>query len=472
MQKIMFLLLFFLSHSYAKDHFFIIGGGGEPRGEKTIFDGSLSNLDRYLKTTKNWHKSFYFNGGHTQTESLIEQIPKDEPAKHFTENDYEIFLQKTIDKIKNGEIVSGEKLLLFIDSHGAVRNISANEITHSISTSHNGNTVNLDKLKEIISLANKNGIHVGLIDNSCHAGAIHNLEKYNPNMCVISASSDRNFSYTDFAENLALNFNSGKSLEEVFHLARMSSHAKGIPMINTPAGKLVQDLTKEMHPIFFDSTYDPIGSANNKLEAYLDKEIKENGMCYETPIPQSIMSAIEKAEQLSTVQKKVLFWTVTEKKEFNELKTMLKEHYSLVNEAKNKRRETLPLLEQKIKLAAPFDYTEYTWGEVARIDYTKYMQESEEIINNPNSTSDEKRRSNALMDFYKAIKSTHETLKQKTDFLKAQTLQINLDEIYSKIAASGSNIALKERELYDSLYRSLEKTELGKAPNPCRDFKL
>lgn len=469
---ITFLLVLNSAYVSAKDHFYVIGGGGEPAGSKTIFDGSLTRLDRYLKSTNNWHKSIYFNGGHSETESLISKIPQDEPTQHFQPNDYEKFLQSTLLKIQNGDIQKGEKLLLFIDSHGAVRSADRNELTHSISSSDKNNMVNLDKLESIISLAHKKGIKVGLIDNSCHAGAIHSLEKFNSDMCIISASSDKNFSYTDFAENMAENFQKNKNLEEVFQHTRRASLAKGVPLINTPVGKVVQELIKEMHPLFFDPTYDPIGSANNKLEAFLDHKIQNSGVCQEIPIPEALMKAINKAEELSIVQKRVLFWTVTEKKEFTELSNLIKEHYKLLNAAKLKREVTLPLLDQKIKLTAPFQYSEYTWGEVARIDYEKYIKESEEIINNPNSSNVEKSSSQSLVKFYRAIKETHEKLKQKTDFIKAQAVQKELDDLYGKIGTSGSAIAHKERELYDSLYQSLEKTELGKAPNPCREFTL
>lgn len=474
--KTKFLLLTFTTlavwNTQAKDHLYIIGGGGEPKKDDTIFDRTLNNLEFYMQGASSWHKGIYFNGGHPKTEQIVRGLAKDEPAKHFMPSDYDQFLQNTLTKIKNGEILPGEKLLLFIDSHGAIRSRAGNELSHSISSSEKGRTVNLDKLQDILSLAHAKGIKVGLIDASCHAGATFDLQKFNPNMCVITASSDRNFSYTDFAENIATNFKSGKSLEEVFHFARNSSLAKGIPMINTPVGLAVQELTKEIQPVFFDPTYDPIGSSNNKLEAYLDQSIKGYGVCQEIPLPNSLMDAIEKAEQLSVVQKKFLFFTSTEKKEFKELKEMLKEHHVLLNQAKRKREQTLPILNQKIKLDPPSDHMEYSWAEVARIDYNKLIAESEEIINNPSTPADKKSRSESLIKFYRSIKSTHERLKRINQFQEVEKEQKNLEEVYAKIGGSGSNIARKERELYESLYKSLEKTELGKEPNPCRDFKL
>lgn len=470
--QILSLTALLISSASAKDHFYIIGGGGEPKKETTIFDDALTKLDFFLKDAPAWHTGIYFNGGHSKTEQIISSMPKDEPAKHFHPEDYDNFLQNTLKKMQNGEIKSGEKLLLFIDSHGAIRARNGNEISHSISSSEKGRTVNLDKLEDVLKLAHSKGIKVGLIDASCHAGATHDLQKFHPDMCVITASSERNFSYTDFAESIAANFKTGKNLEEIFHFARNASLAKGIPMINTPVGKVVQELTKDIHPIFFDPTYDPIGSSNNKLEAYIDQSIQGYGVCQEIPLPNNLMDAINKAEELSIVQKKFLFFTTTEKKEFKELKEMLQAHHVLLNQAKRKREKTLPLLEQKIKLDPPSDHMEYTWAEVARINYDKLIAESEEIINDPNTPADKKDRSETLVKFYRSIKSTHERLKKIAQFQAVEKDQKELENIYEQIGRSGTSIAAKERELYESLYKSLEKTELGKAPNPCRDFKL
>lgn len=460
------------TNAWAKDHFYLIGGGGEPQRDYTIFDTALNKLDYYLKGNNKWHKGIYFNGGHDKTEKIIADISNDEPANKFRPEDYDEFIKRTLNKIQNDEIKKGEQLMLFIDSHGAIRARNGSEVSHSISSSKSSTLVNLDKLKDILELAHKKGIKVGLIDGSCHAGASIDLQKYNPSMCIITGSSDRNFSYTDFAENIANNFKSGKSLEEVFQYARNASHAKAFPMINSPVGMAVQEMLKDIQPLFFDPTYDPIGSSNNKLEAFLDSSIQSIGACQEMPIPHNLITAIDKAESLSLIQKKFVFFTVTEKKEFKELKEMIKEHYKLFNQAKKIREKTLPLLDQKVKLDPPSSHMEYSLAELSRINYNKLIAESEEIINSDQSTEDKKNRSRSLLRFYQSIKSTHERLKQQSSFQELENQQRTLDSIYQEIGKSGSNMALKERELYESLYKSLEKTELGKAPNPCQDFKL
>lgn len=453
----------------AKNHFYLIGGGGEPKTETTIFDGALTALDFNLKQNTNWHRGFYFNGGHSVTENILSKIPSEEPVKNFTPKDYDDFLANTVKKIKNGDIKSGEKLMIYVDTHGAIRANNGSELSHSVSASGDGAMVNLDKLESVLIEAKKNNIKVALIDTSCHAGATMALEKHYPEMCLITASSERNFSYTDFSHNLMNNLKSGVNLEEAFHFARKASLAKGVPLINSAVGKKAQELMRDFQPLLFDASYDPIGSSNNKLEAFLDHEIFNGSACHELTVPSSIQDVIEKAEKMTTIQRRFLFFSFTEKKDFSSLKQAVKEHYQLLNEAVKLRAKILPSAYRKIKLQPPMQNIELSWAELARIKFDDLIKEANETLR---FSTDNKQRFFAEnnLHYYSAIKATVEKIKQQDDFKKTEALQSELDFIYKRIEDSANNFAQKEREFYDLLYSELAKTELGKEPNPCREF--
>ena len=57
----------------AENHLLLIGGGGEPEGDGTIFDTNLYILGSNLKNLK-WNYEISFNGGHKKTEEIIEKI--------------------------------------------------------------------------------------------------------------------------------------------------------------------------------------------------------------------------------------------------------------------------------------------------------------------------------------------------------------------------------------------------------------
>ena len=57
---------------YAENHLLIIGGGGEPEGDTTIFDGDINDLGQNLKNLK-WNTEISFNGGHKNTEKIIQE---------------------------------------------------------------------------------------------------------------------------------------------------------------------------------------------------------------------------------------------------------------------------------------------------------------------------------------------------------------------------------------------------------------
>ena len=196
----LFFLITFLSTTslaYAENHLLVLGGGGEPKKDSTIFDNGINNFGENLKKS-NWKYEVSFNGGHKKTESILQMHYSAgvAPITNFTQDNYAILIENYKNKILKGEIKSGDQLMIIISSHGAQR--IPGDLTHSISASggtaldlnklSGSKLVSLDKLQEIVRLTNDRGIKLGLVDLTCHSGTTLALKNNAPNTCIVTAS--------------------------------------------------------------------------------------------------------------------------------------------------------------------------------------------------------------------------------------------------------------------------------------------
>jgi hypothetical protein len=103
--KILFCTFLFLiaNLSFADNLFVLIGGGGDPKGEKTIFDNSISEINMTLGKNKNWNKVACMDGGHSNTVKLIESLNATNDKCEFTQKNYDLMVQSLIEKIKKNE---------------------------------------------------------------------------------------------------------------------------------------------------------------------------------------------------------------------------------------------------------------------------------------------------------------------------------------------------------------------------------
>ena len=53
-------------------HLYILGGGGDPAGDTTIFDTDLKNMSKFANKS-DWKTTISFNGGHKNTEKIIKE---------------------------------------------------------------------------------------------------------------------------------------------------------------------------------------------------------------------------------------------------------------------------------------------------------------------------------------------------------------------------------------------------------------
>jgi hypothetical protein len=364
----------------------------------------------------------------------------------------------------------GEKLLIQIDSHGAVRSKKSNQLTHGIADI-DGELVSLDSLKDLTDVALENGVQLGIVDLSCHSGAILALNTQNPNLCLISGSSDENFSYTDFSYLFNQELQPGTSLEDAFLKARSVTTSKSYPMINSEVGVLVQNITEEMHKMLFDNTNDPIGNSSNKIEAYIDAQIELNGKCNEIPIPKTLLDTIDKATELSTVVKRFLMFTIVEKKEFKELRDLLENRKKILNEARVIRASVKEMIEKKEVLDPPKEHISFTWGELMNMNYNKWLIEQQDRLSITNDEEVKKEIEDKII-FYNRMKEAHERIKATPEYGEIQASNNLLNQKYEMIGSLSSVIATKERDLYNTLYTELNNARKSSKDLGCKAFKI
>jgi uncharacterized protein YeaO (DUF488 family) len=257
-----------------------MGGGGEPKGNSTIFDTEIRTLGNYFNKNKDWNVNVAFNGGHSKTEEILTNgLGKAAGLSYnFTQSEFDRLIGEYETKIRSGEIKPGEQLLVYISTHGALARPT--EKTHSIAASGGaaldlnnlaGTTlISLDKLQELSDLAADKGVKLGIVDSSCHAG--NTIKLRNDKTCIITASGPTHFGYSSFGDRLAGNMKKGKSLEDVFLDTFVNRNETAFPMISTNTGvKLQDDLYDLITPFLY--SYD---NNHDKLKAYLEKEVMDN----------------------------------------------------------------------------------------------------------------------------------------------------------------------------------------------------
>lgn len=235
-----------------QNYFILVGGGGEPVDKPdTIFDVTLEGASHYLSDHPEWHSEVAFDGGHSVTDGLRKKgFPNATRLGDFNRDSIKDIVQRYTDKIRNGEIKSGDQILFFIDSHGDInRN---HEISHSIAVGNpnalnsvneisNYSTTHLDEIGALSDLAANKGVKLAIVDASCHSG--FSLFLANRGTCVVSATGTEEFGYSSFPKfffkAIGSNLRGKMSIDEAFLAAREDEITPSFPMISSRAGEII-----------------------------------------------------------------------------------------------------------------------------------------------------------------------------------------------------------------------------------------
>jgi hypothetical protein len=488
MKTTLLLALIILSPNVlAKDTMLFIGGGGEPLdANETQFDATLEGVGEFQsKNRDSYAATVSFNGGHSKTEKRIKKyFVSSEIVPNFTAANYNKLIEDTIKKLSANppQIRAGEKILIFIDSHGTEKQ---GEKTHSIAVAKSAMTnmnsggtavVNLDRLQALADLAEKNNVKMGIIDGSCHSG--NSLILANSKTCVIAGSGPNHYSYADFTKNYAEKMKKGKNLEEIFHEAREANGGKGFPMISSPAGMAAQE---ELYPYLTPYMYyhdEYRGLSLDKIDSYLRATTPPELMCVRDRDYAKLEALVKLIEDLSKVAK--ASGEQAKSVNLSGLEKQIAEYKKTQDEYLRKLNQLdLSKMDQKeIINTEAFKTTKngFTHRELLSTNFDYYIKEKEDLIRNPSMSEAKRKQARDLIEYYKAAKVTRErVIRENPQYAEQEKIIAGLKEDNDV----GYNVAIKimkeAHEAYNALYkiRESEMVKQGKGlPNPCKDFVL
>jgi hypothetical protein len=460
-----------VSYSEVKKQLYVIGGGGEPDRDFTIFDDSLKQIANF-SNTPGWDTTITFNGGHKKTEDIIKtKMKKAKNGGAFVKKSYNALIEDMIAKVKSS--TKGDQFLLTIDSHGGEQK---GEKTHSIAAAYSeagdrrsldgAETINLDRLEELAKLAGDRGVKLAIVDMSCFSGNLLNIK--NDKVCMISATGPKHYGYAGdftFAKKFYENFKPGKNLEDIFLETREFGHLPDFPMISTNAGRAVNDiLYKSLTPYL---NFNDEATSDFTLQySAIDKKAFTGEVCMFDKNHDDMLAIVKQIRNVDKVATKVTLNRFTEA--INKYRALQKKYEQSLLGKYEVEDEIKKILEKNF--ADKKDY----WEKYSPIDFVGF-DFATEVINAKKrlavaeSVADSERAKNHIKLFTeqdkvaKAIRaqlssSAKNKLKQQDKMMK------EVDQTW-KLAQL---VGLEARAVYNTLY----KQQNTKKSNACKDFVL
>jgi hypothetical protein len=468
-----------------KKDFYLIGGGGEPKGDKTIFDNDLKTLGSFVNGPS-WDTTISFNGGHKKTEDIIgSKLSKAKNTGPFIEKNYNALIDEMINKIESGKLNAGDQLMLVIDTHGAK---NSNEKTHQIalgnSTAANlttlsgASTVNLDRLEKLATLASAKGVKLAVVDMSCFSGNLLNIK--NDKTCFISATGSEQYGYAGTMDlllfNVAATFSGkfydlmkeGKNLEEIFLKARTRGDAPDFPMISSPEGIAINELLYKMITPYLN--YNDNQTSNFSAQYPKSGAKFENKVCSNEQNHEKLKDLLAQFENMSAVT------TEISKNNFSTLKLALEEYrnYQKTYEASLRgkfetEKEISQLLESNYS-NSPDLWKGYAPFDLLGIDYDYNLKFYQGLLDKESSSYSKKMWQDMLTKLA-AQKELTANIKNKLSESSKNKLK-EQEDAYAKSGIT-KNLAQKVSSEAKKVYEDLYKQQMKKSnSNPCRDFVL
>ena len=475
MTKFIFAIsLLTICTAQAENHLLMLGGGGEPRNDTTVFDDGLIDFSRNLKSS-NWKYEVSFNGGHQETEKILRKHYSQsvKPTTNFTQKNFLNLIASYKNKILSGEIKSGDQLMIIISTHGA--EASKNEATHSIALSGGAATdlnnlagaslASLDTLEELVKLTNARGIKLGIIDLSCHSGATLALKKNAPNTCIVSASGPNHYGFAGpgaFTNLFLRDLKPGVSLEDAFLKARRETIESSFPMISTSEGnQIVNDVYPGITPYLYYYQKN-----TDKLTPYI---LENDGLAQICKREHDFKQLISQIDKLNSI-------VSTNRNSFNadKLKSPLSEYKKNQDNLFTTSIEMGSLkLDNVENFSVPLNSKDllsrikikYTWKELLEFNVEKRIAEYENY--KQNSTAKNIIKDHQLViDFLKKIKvRQQQILTENPNLLIYKKHITSMIENMNNSYKLAQDIALQEKKLYQELYSRSPSTN----PNdPCK----
>lgn len=431
------LVLVFSAPAFAKKEMLILGGGGEPAGNTTIFDKTLQTLGEF-SLQSGWNPSVVFNGGHQQTEKIARIVGGKETQQATTAN-LNKKIQEMRARIQRGEFKKGDQVMVAMATHGYPA--APPKVSHSVS-SRDGQ-FDMDQLIELRKAAEKAGVKLAILDYSCHSG--NSLRLASDKTCVISAAST-NIGYINAGEQISAKMKSGLNLEQVFINARKSPKAlsPGTPQISTEAGLKAYELTAYL-------------SSSMKERSSLDKALKgKEEVCGRTSLAHfrlaRLIAQIETAQGPAALIKSLMGKTELAKAR-QRLEASLTKYQSERNQAQKLYSGVESLNQERcVELMAGQSYC-------GTLDQFAY---GNELLQKRAKEQPSAVKSEEVLAYQNLITSK--------DYRQWQLQKQSYNKLRDNMYWTAAEVAKSEREMYQALYKHFSAE--SKKPNPCRDFKL
>ena len=472
------VFLLFINIAQADNYMLFMGGGGEPAGDKTIFDNDIITLGKSLKNS-NWKYKVAFDGGHKETENAISQsLPEDKDKLPFTSENYLKIINDYKNKIENGEIKSGDQLMVMLDTHGAANDSPGpNNLTHQVATvggkAQNLNTlsgsttVSLDNLQSLIDVANKKGVKLALVDLSCHSG--NTLKLKNNKTCIISATGPVHFSYASnqsFTHYFLEGLNKNVNLEESFLKARLADPYPAYPEISTDSDEQIKNaIYKDITPYlyFFNKDFD-------KLMPNLDESTTSITQCKREEMFKDLKTKINALLAISksagTYSPEALFKRLDEYKATQDNLIELMKSNGAADLKTIEHFKSVVAVNSKIKVT---DILDFSWEDIISSDPDSTIKYFKTVAAESHNSLD-KNNALAIMENWKKVKLKKEQILKDSPKLADYKKQINLSkEQTDKIYQQAYFVGLEEHKLYNSLYQMDQMTH-PETSNPCKEF--
>lgn len=485
------MIIFFLTSAFAfaevtspRNHYALIGGGGEPHREATtIFDHEVEGFGEFTSRSRGaWQTRAAFNGGHSGTEAMVDRLHGQSP--NFSADSYSDMLRHYKEQISSGSIGRGDQLMIHIASHGAHRligqkshSISAGGGMTNLTTGEGSRLVNLDELQEVINLANANGVKLAIIDTSCHSGS--SIKLANPQTCVISSSGPDHYAaghYIGFGARFSRELRRGRNLEDVFQrtisqrpmptgYGTQIPPIYGFPMISTSAGSRLQD---ELYPLLTPYLYSRENNVGlDKLDPFMRRSVQEDPTC-ELP-RQNFQNLIREIQELSATNRRAQTQPlITALQNYENLQRELREGLAAIQTPDLSRTEEFcrpnpPAYGpgnvcQSVKLS-----------DLTLMDYTSAMNSTRNQLST--QTGPAREYSQMLLNLYTDMNTRAQQLKNDPELRRSREYFSRMTDLSGRTSRLSLAVYTELHKIYPALYRE-EARRTESAPNPCREFVL
>lgn len=461
-----------VTNAYAANYFSLMGGGGEPQGEATIFDSWSNEIKPNVKM-KNWNVSAAYNGGHEQSELMLKKdFSKFNKPIPFTRDAYFKTIEQYVEKIKNKTIKKGDQVFIQIASHGQ-KKING-ELTHGIAVSTGGGKsiwektefISMDNLQRLIDIAEANGVKLAIADFSCYSGGLHTLKT--KNTCLISSTSTNDYGYSG-VNSFPFKFNNkmktGKNLEEIFLEARHDSFTPEYPMISTEEARLIDQYLYPKLEAFYQEIYNTVPEGFYLPKNGFDLD-KDQFTC-------RIIDDVVGIQNILKVWKEVGIATkgFVSDEDVRVLKFKLSRYNEVLLDAFYQYYNFRKVLD-KADVLLKKDFKNYLQkSNITSVDelfFSNYEQKIEEYSKKSKNPALAK----IIIGSYKHRIIIREGILKKLtpeERLLVQNMKKDSFAYRMKVFSAGSSIEQEIREHYNRIYTNIASE---KKSNPCRDFKL